>query len=71
MGQACQNMIMGHTLSIYTKRTFLMDGINSDNSKTLFAMSHINNLSIMLGRVLLGKTITKLGLMCLAQGTTL
>ena len=25
--QACQNMIMGLTLSIYTKRTFLMDGI--------------------------------------------
>ena len=26
-GQACQNMIMGLTLRIYTKRTFLMDGI--------------------------------------------
>ena len=31
-------------------------------------MSHINNLSNILGRVLLGKTITRLGLMCLAQG---
>ena len=26
-GQACQNIIMGLTLNIYTKRTFLMDGI--------------------------------------------
>ena len=57
----------------YTKhlhKTNIFDGRNSIviNSKTLFAMSHINNLSIMKGRVLLGKTITKLGLMCLAQG---
>ena len=27
VGQACQDMVMGLTLSIYTKRTFLMDGI--------------------------------------------
>ena len=28
----------------------------------------VNNLPVMLGRVFLGRTSTKLGLMCLAQG---